>query len=621
MCGIFGHITLEGGAADPTLLEQGLSMLRHRGPDDSGMFLDGPLGMGAMRLAIIDRDGGHQPLGNEDGSVYVVFNGEIYNHLDLRRNLIKRGHQFRTQSDTEVLVHLYEDDPDRFLQQLNGMFALAIWDRNRQRLLLARDRTGIKPLFVSEWEGTFFFSSEMKALLSLPSFPAEWDYQALNDYFSFYYVTAPRTLYRNIQRILPGECLTIESGTVNSRRYWNYTFQHEHERQPESYIEEFTELLEQSVERHLQSEVPVGVYLSGGLDSASIVAMMSRLHGNINTYSVGYQEESYSELGVARVISEQFQTNHHEYILTPELLIELLPRVIRQLDEPHGDWTHVAISHLSQKARDDVTVVLSGAGGDELFGGYPTLIAARFAAAYRIIPSLIRRNIIRPIVEALPTSYRRMSFDFKAKSFVAGADESPERAHHLFKEVFSIDDRHRLFSRDLQEMIPQVDAFGVFESHLDGFSEPEMINRLMYLDLKVFLPDGILYPMDIMTSAYSLECRAPLLDTQMLDFSASVPWKLKIRGLTTKYLMRRAMQSQLPAECVTMPKKGFLVPTGPWLRGPLHSFVREIISASSSSDQLLNRREMERLLEEHVDGVRDHTRRLSCLTSFLLWAD
>jgi len=438
MCGIFGQVVFEGGAADPDLLRQGLSMLRHRGPDDSNTFLDGPLGMGAMRLAIIDREGGQQPLGNEDGSLHVVFNGEIYNHVDLRHDLIDRGHQFRTKSDTEVLVHLYEDDPDGFLEELNGMFALAIWDRNRQRLILARDRTGIKPLFVSEWQGAFFFASEMKALLGLPSFPADWDYQALNDYFSFYYVTAPRTLYKHIRRVMPGECLTIESGRVNSRRYWNYTTQRGPEHKPKRYMEEFTELLEQSVGRHLQSEVPVGVFLSGGLDSASIVAMMSRFSNAINTYSVGYQDESYSELDLARLISRKFQTNHHEYILTPELLTDLLPQVIRQLDEPHGDWTHVAISHLSQKAKDDITVVLSGAGGDELFGGYPTLTAARFAAVYRLIPSLIRRNLVRPMVEALPTSYRRMSLDFKAKSFVAGADETPERAHHLMTDaVFS----------------------------------------------------------------------------------------------------------------------------------------------------------------------------------------
>ncbi|MFC1545449.1 asparagine synthase (glutamine-hydrolyzing) [Gemmatimonadota bacterium] len=363
MCGIFGYIALEGGAADPALLEQGLSTLRHRGPDDSGTLLDGPLGMGAMRLAVIDRDGGHQPLANEDGSVSVVFNGEIFNYSDLRRDLIERGHHFRTESDTEVLVHLYEEDPDGFLPQLNGMFALAIWDRNRRRLVLARDRTGIKPLFVSQWQGAFFFSSEMKALLGLPDFPAEWDYQALNDYFSFYYVSAPRTLYRQIRRVMPGEYLTIESGKITSGRFWDYSFQHEPGRRLESYVEEYTDLLEQSVKRHLQSEVPVGVFLSGGLDSASIVAMMSRHQSTINTYSVGYQEDSYSELGIAGLISRQFQTNHHAFILTPELLTELLPRVIDQLDEPHGDWTHVAISHLSQMVRDDVTVVLSGAGG------------------------------------------------------------------------------------------------------------------------------------------------------------------------------------------------------------------------------------------------------------------
>ncbi len=612
---------LDGSEAPPDFLETGLSRLHHRGPDDSGTLVDGPLGMGARRLAVIDSEGGHQPLHNEDGTVSVVFNGEIYNHTDLRRDLTTRGHQFRTMCDTEVLVHLYEEDHDGFLQHLNGMFALAIWDRTRRRLLLARDRTGMKPLFVSEWRGALFFSSEMKALLALPSFPTERDHQALNDYFAFYYVTAPRTLYKNIRRVMPGEYLTIESGTVRSNRYWNYDFTRGPDRSLAECAHEFTGLLDQSVKRHLQSDVPVGAYLSGGLDSASIVAMMARHGSTINTYSVGYHEDSYSELDMASLISRQFATNHHEFILTPDDLQDLLPQVIRQLDEPHGDWTNMAISHLSQKAREDVTVVLSGAGGDELFGGYPTLVAARMAAVYRIIPALIRRRLIRPAVEALPTSFRRMSLDFKAKSFVAGADERPERAHYLFKQIFSIEERRRLFTAGLQQRIPHEDAFHVFEHHLDGLTEPEMINRLMYLDLRIFLPDCILYSMDIMTSAHSLECRAPFLDTEMLDFAASVPWKYKTRGLKTKYLIRQAMRRLLPAECVTMPKKGFLVPIGPWLRGPLHSFAGDIISSCNPAEHGLNRKEMDRLLEEHRTGIRDHSRRLSCLISYLLWVD
>ena len=268
-----------------------------------------------------------------------------------------------------------------------------------------------------------------------------------------------------------------------------------------------------------------------------------------------------------------------------------------------------------------MTVVLSGAGGDELFGGYPTLLAARLAAAYRMIPSLIRRRLIRPAVEALPTSYRRMSFDFKARSFVAGADETPERAHLLYKEVYPAVARDRLLSREVREQIPRQDAFGVFEQHLEECAEPETINRLILLDLKVFLPDCVLYTTDIMTSAHSLECRAPLLDARMLDFALAVPWRMKLKGWTTKYLVRRAMRPLLPAACVAMPKRGFLVPVGPWLRGPLANFAREIVATSRTVDQVLNREEVERILTEHVNGTRDHTRRLSSLLSFLLWAD
>lgn len=612
---------MTGEPPDQAAILQALDILHHRGPDDSGCFQDGPLMMGAMRLSIIDIQGGHQPLSNEDESVWLVYNGEIYNHPELRRTLIEQGHRFRSRCDTEVLVHLYEEDPDGFLDRLNGMFALALWDRKRQRLILARDRIGMKPLFVSRWNGSLYFASEMKAILCMPSFPGEWDYRALDNYFSFYYVTAPQTIYKHIRRVMPGECLVWEAGKTTSRRYWNYSYSEGDNLSARERIESFPDLLERSVDRHLQSEVPVGVFLSGGLDSTSIVAVMSRIRDRIRTYTVGFSEESYSELETARAVSRHFGTEHHECILTPAIARDLIPEVINILDEPHGDWTHIASYHLSRLSKEDVTVVLCGAGGDELFGGYPTYTAARLASLYRSLPSSLRRKVIAPLVRSLPTSYRRMSLDFKAKSFVAGADLPPEKAHLHFKEVFDSASRRRLFTEEVRELIGETDPFSVFRQYLDLTAEPETINRLMYLDLKVFLPDCTLYTMDMVTSANSQECRAPFLDVEILDFAARTPWKWKVHGFKTKYLIRRAMEPYLPSECVRMQKKGFLIPGGPWLRGQLFSFAAELISDASRLRHIFNVAEMERILTEHKEGRVDNTRRLTSLLSFLLWAD
>ncbi len=622
MCGIFGQISLTGGEPDPRVLERALARLEHRGPDDAGTHRDGPLVMGARRLAVVDIAGGHQPLANEAGTVWVVFNGEIYNDSDLREELREQGHTFRTRCDTEVLVHLYENDPDHFLDRLNGMFALALWDAERRRLVLARDRVGLKPLFIAEWEGSLYFASEMKAILDVPGFERSWDYEAIDHYFSFYYPNAPATLYRRIRRIMPGECVRVEGGRVTHRQYWNLRYETDRGLRNDDMVPAFHSLLEDAVKRHLRSEVPAGVFLSGGLDSASLVAVMSRFVDRVRTYTVGYEETSYSEFATARSVSERFGTDHHECLLTPDLVRENLPAVIRQLDEPHGDWTYLAHSWLSRfSAQDGVTVVFAGTGGDELFGGYPTYVAARLARLYRLLPAVLRRGFIERLVARLPTSYRRMSFDFKAKSFVAGASLEPERAHLRFKEIFTPAQRAALFTTAMKEAIGVSDSFDVFARHLAMIHEPELINRLMYLDFRTFLPDGTLYPIDIVTSAHSQECRAPLLDTELVDFAARVPWRWKLHGSTTKYLIRRAMKDSLPRECIRMPKKGFLLPSGPWLRQPLYEFARQIIGDCTRHDDLLERKEMERLLSEHRDGRADHTRRLTCLLAFLLWAD
>lgn len=596
--------------------------IRHRGPDEEGFLVSEGVGLVIERLKVIDLQTGQQPIYNETRDVAVVYNGEIYNYRELRESLEKQGHKFTTQSDTETIVHLYEEHGADFLNRLNGMFAIALWDFKRRLLLLARDPAGVKPLFFTTVGGVLRFASEIKAILEDPTVPREADPDALWDYLSFYYPTAPRTMFRHIHRLPAGHRLIAQSGKVSVERYWDMSYSPEEAPSQGEWEERVRETFDASVRRHLQSDVPVGLYLSGGIDSSSLAASASAATSKLKTYSVGYEESSYSELSEAREVAKFYGTDHHEFVLESRLVSDLLPEAIKNLDEPHGDWSHLPNYFLSSQAKKSVTVVLVGTGGDELFGGYPTYLAAKAGRMYRKIPDLVRRGIIKPFVEAWPSTDSRMSLDFMAKSFVRGADSPLERAHHGFKEIFNAPERGRLLKSSAPGVYGAGDPFAVFEQYQDRYDKMDWMDRLMYLDFKVFMADCSLQVNDRTTAAHSLEGRVPFLDKEMISLASRIPWRWKVRRWTTKFLLRQAMSRRLPQSVLRMPKKGFLLPGAVWLKGPLKPLVQDVVAAAEKDlGWLFDFKQINRLIEEHQAGRQDHTRRISCLVSLFLWND
>ncbi|MBN1384072.1 MAG: asparagine synthase (glutamine-hydrolyzing) [Elusimicrobia bacterium] len=617
MCGIFGKINFAAkNRISESEIKNPLELMTHRGPDEEGIFLDRYAGLGIKRLKIIDIKGGHQPILNETGDMAIVYNGEIYNYLELREDLLKKGHRFKTKSDTEVILHLYEEFGYKCLEKLNGMFAFAIWDKKKEELFAARDHLGIKPLFYSVSNGSFYFASEIKTILSDKTNPVsgEIDTQALINYFSFYYISSPWTIYKSIKRLSPGHYMVLKKGEPEIRQYWDSSFRNIKISEKE-YIAEIEKTLLDSVKRHLQSEVPLGVFLSSGMDSTSIVAMMGKLGQKTKTYTIGYENgRTYNEIDEAKLVAEKYNTEHYDCILKPNQLEDFLPDIIDHLAEPHGDWTQAAFYYLSKQSKKDITVVLSGAGGDELFGGYPTLTAAKIAAMYKKIPKPLKQ-LITSAVNKLPTSYDRLSFDFKAKSFVSGADMTPEKAHLRYKEIFSDKERKNLLKSEYN-----YNPFDVFDQHLKNVASETLLNRLLHLDLKVFLPDCALQVTDITTMMNSQECRVPFLDREMVKLSEKIPADMKLRGFTTKYILRKALKKYLPEKIAKMPKKGLAMPTGFWLKKELKNFISDIISqAEKKNNDFFDFNYIKRIQKEHNEGKRDNTRKLTCLISFFLW--
>ncbi|MDD5687993.1 MAG: asparagine synthase (glutamine-hydrolyzing) [Elusimicrobia bacterium] len=616
MCGIFGKTNFEKKEqVGNSEIKLPLDAMSHRGPDDEGIFLDRYVGLGVKRLNIIDIKGGHQPISNETDTIIIVYNGEIYNYLELRAELRSKGHHFKTNSDTEVILHLYEESGVNCVERLNGMFTFAIWDKEKEELFIARDRLGIKPLFYYLYNGTLVFSSEIKSIILDKNNLKDMDEQAMINYFSFYYVSSPRTIYKHIKRLQPGHYMKIKNRKIEISRYWRYSFTYENINSETDYICEIKKTLLDSVKRHLQSEVELGVFLSSGLDSTSIVAMMSKLGQKTKTYTIGYENgRTYNEIDEARLVAKKYNTDHYDCMLKSEHIEEYLPEIIKHLAEPHGDWTQVALYYLSKQSKKDITVVLSGAGGDELFGGYPTLIAAKIARFYKKIPVPLRQ-LLELVVNQLPASYNRLSFDFKAKSFVAGAGMVPEMAYLRYKEIFSDEERQKLLCN-----IPDYKPFDVFQQHLGDVVDEKLLNRLLYLDLNVFLPDCALHVTDMTTMMNSQECRVPFLDLEMIRLSEKIPVNLKLRGFTTKYILRKALKEYLPDEITKMPKKGLAMPTSFWFQNELSGFVSEVfLEAESKNKEMFNFNYIRNLQKEHVEGKRDNTRKISCLISFFLW--
>src|SRR4051795_5800233 len=604
MCGICGVVSASG-SVDPERVARMSETLVHRGPDSAGEFADGTCALAARRLSIIDLETGDQPIANESGTLHVVQNGEIYNYRELRRELERAGHSFRTHGDTEVLLHLYEQHGDGFAERLRGMFAVAIWDAPRRRLVLARDRFGIKPLYYRAADDELAFASELRALPR-----GEIDLDALEAFLAFNAIPAPLSIFRETRKLPAGHLLVWEDGAVRLERFARPHPLEEREDDQAELVEELRSRLRDSVRAHLVSDVPVGVLLSGGVDSALLAALAAGESAEpMRTFSIGFEERSFDELADARLVAERYGTQHRELVLRPDAAL-LLPALADAFDEPFADSSALPTYLVSQLAASDVKVALSGEGGDELFGGYYTYAADLLAAR---VGGLAR--IAAPIVERLPTSTSRASFDYKAKRFVRGAHLPPLERHHAWKEIFSPEARAALTGR--RHGYDPVDLYRERYRETQG---AELLARLQDVDLGIYLVDDLLVKTDRASMAHSLEARVPFLDPAVTNFALALPARHRVRGLRKKVLLRKAVAPLLPERIVHGRKRGFSIPAAAWLRGELEPFARETLSADTLRRQGFFRPEaVSALIDRHVAGKEDLSRQLWGLLAFTLW--
>src|SRR5262245_14804190 len=604
MCGICGVVSANG-SVDPERVARMSATLVHRGADSSGEFADGTAALAARRLSIIDLETGDQPIANEDGTLHVVQNGELYNYRELRRELERAGHAFRTQGDTEVLLHLYEQHGEGFAERLRGMFAVAIWDAARRRLVLARDRFGIKPLYYRHLGGELAFASELRALPR-----GEIDPDALEAFLAFNSIPAPLTIFREARKLPAGHLLVWDDGGVRLERFARPAPLREREDEEAELVEELRSRLRDSVRAHLVSDVAVGVLLSGGVDSALLAALAAEENSEpLRTFSIGFEERSFDELADARRVAERYGTRHRELVLRPDAAL-LLPALAEAFDEPFADSSALPTYLVSELAAEDVKVALSGEGGDELFGGYYTYVADQLAERIGPLAALSR-----PLVERLPTSTRRVSFDYKAKRFARAAHLPPLERHHGWKEIFSHDARAERTGREstFDPLGTQRRRFAETEGH-------ELVTRLQDVDLGFYLVDDLLTKTDRASMAWSLEARVPFLDTVVSNFAFSLPSSQRVRRLEKKRLLRRALEPLLPREVVHGRKRGFSIPAAAWLQGELEPFARETLSPETLNRQgLLEPLPVRRVLDDHVGGRADRSRQLWGLLSLTLW--
>ena len=617
MCGIAGFILTDSVTDPSNLLRSMADIIAHRGPDDEGFYKthscssEYSVGLAHRRLSIIDLNTGHQPIGNEDGSIQIVFNGEIYNFKSLRDKLITRGHRFRTSSDTETIVHAYEEYGEACVEQFRGMFAFAIWDAVNERLFLARDRFGKKPLYIHEQDRSLLFASEIKSLLQYPGITPRVDQSAVWEYLSYRYVPGPKTLFSKIEKLPPGYCAVWEKGQV---RKWSYYHPPDCDIRIESVVPAdsvgaFLDKLEEAVSIRMVSDVPFGAFLSGGIDSSAVVGLMSR-HSNlpVKTFSVGFAESDYSELRYAKTIAGQFHTEHHELTVSQDHLMDELPALVRFRDAPVAEPSDIPIYLLSKEARKTVKMVLTGEGSDEFLGGYPKHVFERYSSSYQLVPAFIRSGLLEPLVHAMPYRYRR------AKTAVhnLGIEDWQERMARWFGALSNKERRKLVALRVEQSAIPA----SVASPALHNTS----LRKILCFDQTSWLPDNLLERGDRMTMAASIEARMPFMDHELAAFVSTLPDNMRVRGRTTKWILREAMKRILPAEILERPKVGFRVPVNEWFRGTMKDYLFDhLLGAGSRTSGYYNGPVLEKILSDHVNGRQNHEKLLWCLLNLEIW--
>ena len=621
MCGIVGIANKNGRAAEPETLRRMNEAIIHRGPDEDGFYLNGEVGLAMRRLAIIDLAGGQQPIFNSDRTKTIVFNGEIYNFQELRRDLEERGHQFYTNCDTEVIVHLYERYGVDCVQHLRGMFAFAIWDETAKTLFIARDRLGKKPLLYShQTNGDLIFGSEFRALLAHESVSRQIDLEAIHHYLSFLCVPAPLTAFRQIRKLEPAHWLLWKNGEIKTERYWLPDFSRKIKISPVEAEEETLRVLGEAVKLRLISEVPLGAFLSGGVDSSAVVALMAEQSAKpVKTFSIGFEEQDFSELKYARMVANHVGAEHHEFIVRPDAL-EVLPLLVERYGEPYADSSAIPTYYVARETRRHVTVALNGDGGDESFAGYERYAAMRFAERYRKLPRFLRQFLIEKAFELLPTSELKRSRVRDLKRFVRAASLSPVERYFRWSSAFSTDAKEQLYSDEFKR---QTAAFETIRILGDWFARGDtlgIVDKTMSVDQQTYLPNDLLTKVDIASMAVSLEARSPFLDHKVIEFAASLPEELKLKGKETKFLLKKAAARLVPRSVLYRRKMGFGVPVGKWMRGEMRSFVKEILlSAKSLNRGYFNPSTVEKIVEQHISGQKDHNQQLWTLLMLELW--
>jgi len=632
MCGICGIVDFSGDSVQEDILRKMCQMMIHRGPDDEGVYINHQLqatshqskpsvGLGHRRLSIIDLSvSGHQPMCNEDGTIWIVLNGEIYNYIELVKDLREKGHKFKSNTDTEAIIHLYEEYGEECVKKLRGMFAFTIWDEKEEVLMLARDRPGKKPLLYYYKNGIFCFSSEFSSLLASGLIDKEIDPKAINYYLTFGYIPAPMTIYKNVYKLPPAHILIFKNGQVNIKRYWNLDYAKKIEISEEEAASEVLRLLKEAVKIRLQSDVPLGAFLSGGIDSSTVVALMSQLSSKrVKTFSIGFDDEDYSELKYANKVADTFNTEHHEFVVKPNV-IEILPILIDHYGEPYADSSAIPTYYVSRQTKQHVTVALNGDGGDEVFAGYERYQAVLLSEMYQKIPAILRNPLFQTIGNLIPDSFGQKDRLKRIKRFIEGAHLPLSKRYLQWIGMFTEKVRDDMYTDEFLREVPDSDPLSIISKTLNSLNGLSLLDRLLHTDTMTYLPDDLLVKVDITSMANSLECRSPFLDHHLMEFAASLPAEYKLRRFIKKYILKKAVENIIPKDNIYRRKMGFAVPVGRWFRGELKGFLQEtLLSQDSLKRGYFKPDKIKDIVFQHTSGQKDWSFQLWSLLMLELW--